>query len=290
MAILQRIGLEEPLETLGEIITWRLRGISIRHLDLIAALDKAGLDSHVARELAPRNAFLRACSKLDRDRVIRKVEEDPLVVVFQFTRQTLAGGKFEYEMETLLRLDKHSGHITCDHHELEALARDALDVALESRTTMDVSRIVQRIFQRHGDLFPIRESGGVYFVPDLHKSLTDRVEKFLAGLGGSLLRFPVPKGSARGDAAIQQTVTHGLEVIVGEHIKAIENLGLDARPETLERAARKIQATRLKIEGYGEYLNQKREDLERSLEHASELLRDRLGQAIEVPEENTVLV
>ena len=290
MAILQRIGLEEPAGILGEIITWQLRGISIRHLDLIAALEKAGLDSHVARELAPRNAFLRACLKLARDRVIRKVEEDPFVVVFQLTRETLACGKFEYEMETLLRLDKHSGNITCDHPELQALAREALDVALESRTTMDVSRIVQRIFQRHGDLFPIRESGGVYFVPQAHKVLTDRVEKFLAGLGGSLLRFPVPKGSARGDTAIQQTVSHGLEAMVRDHLEAIEGLGGDCRPETLERAAAKIQITRLKIAGYSEFLNQKREDLDRSLEHASELLRERLDQAIQVPEESVVLV
>ncbi|MFN6052393.1 MAG: hypothetical protein ACK47R_16330, partial [Planctomycetia bacterium] len=98
------------------------------------------------------------------------------------------------------------------------------------------------------------------------------------------------KGSARGDAAIQQTVTHGLEVIVGEHIKAIEGLDGDCRPETLERAAAKIQITRLKIAGYSDFLNQKREDLERSLEHASELLRDRLDQTIQVPEESVVLV
>lgn len=290
MAILQQIGLEEPLETFGEIISWQVRGISIQHLDLIASLDKAGLDSHVARELAPRNAFLRACSKLARDRLIRKVSEDPGVVVFQFTKEIPSGEKLDYRMETLLRLDKHSGGITCDHPELEALAKLEFDRCLESRTSMDVSRIVQRIFERHGDLFAIRECGGVYFVPKLHHGLTDRVEKFLSGLGGSLLRFPVPKGSPRGDAAIQQTVTHGLELLVAEHLKAIEHLGLDTRPETLERAEAKIQTTRLKIAGYSEFLNQKRENLERSLEHASEILRERLDQAIQLPEDNGVLV
>ena len=290
MAILQRICLEEPLETLGEIISWQVRGVSIRHLDLINALDKAGLNSHVARELAPRNAFLRACSRLARDRLIRKVSEDPYVVVFQFTKEIPVGEKLDYRMETLLRLDKHTGGITCDHPEVEALAREEFDRCLEARSARDVSQIVQRIFEKHGDLFRIRESGGVYFVPRAHHTLTDRVEKFLSGLGGTLLRFPVPKGSPSGDAAIQQTVTHGLELMVTEHLKAIEHLGLDARPETLERAAAKIQTTRLKIAGYSEFLNQKREDLERSLEHASELLRERLDQAIQVPEENAVLV
>lgn len=290
MSVLQMVGLEEHMEILGEVITWQLRGVCIRHLDLVASLDKAGLESCVARELAPRNAFGRACAKLAKDRIIRKVEEDPFMVVFQFTKEVHSGGKFDYQLETLVRLDKHTGGITCDHPELEALAREEFDGCLESRTTMDVSRIVQRIFERQGDLFAIRESGGVYFVPSAHRELTDRVEKFLVGLGGSLLRFPVPRGSPRGDAAIQVTVSHGLELIVAEHLKAIESLGLDVRPETLERAAGKIQATRLKIAGYAEYLNLKREDLEKSLAEASQLLREKLDLAIQVPEEEAVLV
>jgi hypothetical protein len=55
---------------LGEIITWTCPGLAVRHLDLIQALRTAGLDEGVARELAPRHAFTRACKRLSDQRII----------------------------------------------------------------------------------------------------------------------------------------------------------------------------------------------------------------------------
>ncbi len=48
----------------GEIITWTCGGLTVRHRDLVDALTDSGLDAAVARELAPRHAFARACKKL----------------------------------------------------------------------------------------------------------------------------------------------------------------------------------------------------------------------------------
>ena len=61
---------------LGEIVTWTCSGVTVRHTDLVAALREAGLDEAVARELAPRHAFTRACKKLSDQRIIRPVSED----------------------------------------------------------------------------------------------------------------------------------------------------------------------------------------------------------------------
>ena len=46
---------------LGEVIAWACPGLSVPHLSLVEALRDAGLDESVARELAPRHAFARAC-------------------------------------------------------------------------------------------------------------------------------------------------------------------------------------------------------------------------------------
>ncbi len=61
---------------LGEIVTWSCSGVVVRHLDLMEALHAAGLEESVARELAPRHAFTRACKKLSDARIIRQVGED----------------------------------------------------------------------------------------------------------------------------------------------------------------------------------------------------------------------
>ena len=99
---------------LGEVIAWTCAGVAVRHADLVAALASAGLDEGVARELAPRHAFTRACKKLSDQRIIRPVGEDGTTVRFQFTAETRHTDRIEYTLETLLTLDKGTGAVTCD--------------------------------------------------------------------------------------------------------------------------------------------------------------------------------
>ena len=40
--------------------------------------------------------------------------------------------------------------------------------------------MIQRLFDRHADLFRIRDQGGCYFVPAEHIGFVDKVEKFVA--------------------------------------------------------------------------------------------------------------
>ena len=275
---------------LGEIITWKIQGVAISHADLLAGLMASNLDCDVAKELAPRNAFARACSKLDSERIIRKVAEDHATITFQFTREALEEGKFSYHFESLLFLNKHSGGITSENFELEQLAKEEFGRCLEARTANDVTRLVQRLFERHADLFSIRDQGGVYFVPEVHHDFIKKVERFVKNIGGSLQRFPIPAGSPQGDHAVQEAVAHGLRAIIDEHLQAVQKFGEDTRPDTLRRAEEKVRATKLKIEGYSFYLDKKREDLEASLQQASELLRSRMGFLMEVPSAEAELI
>ena len=274
---------------LGEIITWKIQGVAISHADLISGLMASDLDCDVAKELAPRNALARACSKLDSERIIRKVAEDHATITFQFTREALEEGKFSYHFESLLFLNKYSGGITSENLELEQLAKEEFGRCMEARTANDVTRLVQRLFERHADLFSIRDQGGVYFVPEVHHDFIAKVERFVSNIGGSLQRFPIPAGSPQGDRAVQEAVAHGLQAIIDEHLQAVQKFGEDTRPDTLRRAEEKVRATKLKIEGYSFYLDKKREDLEASLQQASELLRSRMSFLIEVPTEEVEL-
>src|SRR3954453_15053067 len=99
---------------LGEIITWSCSGVKIKHLDLITALRDSGLDESVARELAPRHAFARACKKLSEARIIRQVSEDARTIQFQFTAEHKEGDRYRYDLETVLTLDKATGKVSCE--------------------------------------------------------------------------------------------------------------------------------------------------------------------------------
>jgi hypothetical protein len=258
---------------LGEVITWSCSGVAVRHADLVAALRGAGLDESVARELAPRNAFARACKRLSERRVIRQLSESAAVIMFQFTRESREEGRFAYELEALLTLDKQTGEVSCDRPELAERAQALLAECLEARGGADVTRLIQRLFEREADLFPIRDRGGCYFCPAEHAGFLDRVDRLVSSLGGRLGRFPVPAGTPHGDRSVKEAVAAGLGALVAEHAQAVEALGEDCRPDTLERAAERIKRTRFKLEAYGELLAEERARLERELALARARLR-----------------
>jgi hypothetical protein len=126
----------------GEVISWTCPALAVKHLDLVAALADAGLDAAAARQILPRHAFARACKKLARDRIIRPVDETGETVTFQFTQESRAGDRYEYTLETMLRLDKATGRVSCDRPGLATLAQELLDRAVEDRTGSDVTRLV----------------------------------------------------------------------------------------------------------------------------------------------------
>jgi hypothetical protein len=260
-------------QLLGEVISWTCAGVTVTHAALMAALKDAGLDANVARELAPRHAFTRACKKLSDQRIIRQIGEDESAVRFQFTHESRAGDKFEYLLETMLTLDKKTGTVSCDLPGLATLAQEHLDRAIETRTGSDVTRVIQKLFERHADLFAIRPQGGCYFVPQRHAAFVDKVQHFLGRINGQLLRFPIQSGTAEGDRSVKEAVAAGLATLIAEHRLAIESFGEDTRDDTLTRAAERIRRTQFKIQAYAEYLNEEKSRLDRELATARQELR-----------------
>lgn len=266
---------------LGEVITWQSGG-GTSHAAVLAALKGQGLDLDVASEFLPRSAFTRAAKKLADERVIDQVNEDGTGIKFQFTKRHLkdaaSGGKeWEYKPECFLELDKQLGKVSCPADpDLAAHAQELLDQAMEARTSSDVTKIVQKLFDRQADLFPVRDQGGVYFVPDRFSGFTDRVEAFLSGIGGRVSRFPVPAGTPRGDRAVTDAVADGLKSLVEEHNRTVDGFGADNRFGTVQAQGERIKRTRAKVEAYAEYLKDRAGELSLAVDEADERLRQKI--------------
>jgi hypothetical protein len=269
-------GLAPGTRLLGEVITWSCCGVRVRHSDLVAALREACLDESAARDLAPRHAFARACRTLSQRRIIRPVGEDARCIRFQFTSEQLEGGRFRYELEAVLSLDKATGAVSCDAPQLAALAQARLDECLACRTAGDITRLLQRLFERNADLFPIRDRGGCYFCPAEHAAFLDKVDGLVGRLGGGLRRFPVPAGTAQGDRSVKEAVASGIASLIEEHRAAVAAFGSDTREATLQRAAERIRLVRHKVAAYAAYLQGERDRLERDLADAASELRHKV--------------
>lgn len=265
------------MKLLGEIITWSAGDGEHLHKDVIAALTGAGLDAKAAREILPRHAFTRAAKKLTEERVIDQVRESGDVIKFQLTRRQMSGDEWKYAKECVLLLNKTTGKIECTANPaLEAAAQKELDRCIEARGSSDITKIIQRLFENEADLFPIRDQGGVYFVPQAYAGFIGKVEAFLTGLRGRVNRFPVPADTQQGDKSVQDAIVNGLQLVVAEHEEAVAGFGLETRHDTIERAASRINATRVKVEAYAEYLKDKAAELKESIENANQKLVERV--------------
>ncbi|HEY3789177.1 MAG TPA: hypothetical protein VGL71_09995 [Urbifossiella sp.] len=184
----------------------------------------------------------------------------------------------------MLTLDKRTGSVACDLPGLATLAQERLDHAIDARTGSDITRVIQKLFDRHADLFPIRPQGGCYFCPERHTKFVDRVQGFIGRINGQLLRFPVPAGTGEGDRSVKEAVASGLAALIADHQAAVEAFGEDTRPETLTRAADRIQVARFKVESYAALLADEKGRLDRALAEAVARLRDKVNR-IAVPVE-----
>jgi hypothetical protein len=283
-------------QLLGEIITWDLSSdTAVKFADLVTALQDSGLETKVARELLPRYAFVRAAKKMAEQRIIRCVGEANGRLAFQFTKEHLdsTAGRFDYDYEATILLDKDNGSIevvstTLNDAECQKLAehaRDLLQTAMENRTTADITRVIKRLFEKRADLFPVREAGSVYFVPDKHAAFVDSVETFVTRLSGRLNRFPVPEGTQKGNKSVQAAVTQGLQQVINEHAAAVAEFGTDTRISTINKAIEKVETTGFKIEAYAQYLDTEKQKLVDTLGLIRAQMKQKLEEVLSLKEE-----
>lgn len=267
------------MKLLGEVVCFNARSEKgHKQKDVVDALTAAGLDSKFAREIMPRFAFSRACKKLSESAVIDVVKETQDKIQFQFTKKMLKNDEFVFSKETMVFLNTTTGEIECAKKELKAVAQRLVDEAMENRTTTDITAMIQRMFDKNGDLFPLRDQGGVYFVPVNHAPFLVQIEKFLEKLGGSVYRFPVPAGTQYGERAVQESIAGAFEEMIQAHETAIDQFTINTRGSTMEAAAGKIKATRVKIEAYADYLKDKSGELLKLIDKANKKLSKQIDE------------
>lgn len=267
-------------ELLGEIVSWDMEAKEL-HLDTIRdSLKTAGLDPDMMAELTPKAAFQRACSELKEDRAIDKVETGKDQIKFQFTKKLLEEGRMDYDYECVVTLATDSGKVEC--HEDPALAEKAEELlchASSHRNAQDVTRLVQNLFGKNADLFPINPKKGVaYFVPDAHREFTSKVDHFLSLVGGYLSRFPVPSGTTEGNRSVKDAVEAGLSSLVAELDAAVGAWDESTRKGTVDKCLDKYNQIAYKVDAYAGYLKASTEGLQEKIKASKIALVEKITE------------
>lgn len=268
-------------ELLGEIVTWDTKAAEIDLNKIRTALSSAGLSEDVAKDLNNRSAFSRAAKHLKENRSIDKVKETKDGdITFQLTKKVVDKDRevVDFDYETQITLHTKNGDITCGNAAIESEARQLIAHAMQVRTASDITRMVQSLFKNNADLFPINPHKGVaYFCPAEHREFTEKVEVFMAAVGGEIWRFPVPKGTEQGNASVRDAVAAGLQAILDELDGAVGDWDDSTRQDTMKRGIEKWKTIKFKAEAYAEYLQTEQASLLERIDQAKQRLVDKVS-------------
>jgi len=234
----------------GCILSWSAPDEPIKLAELRAALTHANFSEELARDLAPRNAFSRAARELSKERIIKKVEETDDEIRFQFTREFLAGGQYDYEREFDLWLNKETGTVRCENQHMQQVAQELVSNHQATRLPADVTRLIQKIFDSaKSDLVPIRQQGGCYFVPSsaTNQQIIANIRVLLCDIGGKLNEWEITARSVETQTTIQQNMFDYLLGLVDEFNKSCESITDASATKTLERRLERHAELRAKL-------------------------------------------
>lgn len=237
---------------LGQIVTWKVPAM-VTLTALRDALTAANLDEELARDLHPRHIFTRALREMKAGRVICRLQCDDAEnrVSFQLTRQDAGITEVVYDREAQVNMDLHTGTITADNPEIEERARLLFEDHTAKRLTGDLTRLVQQVFDRErADLVPLREQGGVYFVPDQHKDLVEQVRTLLHGIHGRLNSFAIRLGCADTAQSVADSLSEHLAGLIEEFRASCAGISPDSRDGAIARREGRIAELRRRLECY----------------------------------------
>jgi hypothetical protein len=274
---------------IGEIVTWK----SPPHVgfqQLRDAMTAAGMDADMAKELLPRYAFSRAVKDLDESRIIKQAHEDSTHIWFQFTKEYLdkTSGMFSYNFEVMLKLNKATGDVDCPDQNLRTTAYNLVLRQMGQRNSSDVTRIVQKLFDKmsqYGDLFPIREQGGAYFVPAHYQHLVDQIDRLFVSIGGKLTRWGIAPSEANNKSA-GETIRDAVDSLIEDYDKAIEAYDPNqGTAEAQQKTVRRVVEIQGMVTAYKDYLGNLRDGLETKLTDAASRLQAKIAGEPEPPKQ-----
>lgn len=234
---------------LGWVVSWSVpKEVSLSGLR--DALRLANLDTELAGDMTTQNALRRALRDMNESRVIRKLRNEGDSVYFQITHEDREETGINYWKEAEVQLDG-AGLVSCDVPVLADEARKLLGEHLAKRLTTDLTRLVQRIFDKNkADLVPIREQGGAYFVPEHCSALVDQSRTLLQAIGGNLRSFAVRLGCGDTRESVAESLGSYLTDLVGQFRQSLEGISAESRADVLVRRAEKIGELRQKLSTY----------------------------------------
>ena len=257
----------------GEMVWWALPvGLEVSHTKLMDALNLAGLDPKKARALPSVYVFNRAVARLARGKMRDRVEWSEDKVVIQVSTRVRVPGGIDYIREGTVTLDKATGAITCPDPIVEVAAKAEFNAAIARRTTNDVTRLIKSLFDKQINKTVFPTCRGNYFLLAVELPFIESLEKFVAALGGMLMRWPIAEGLTVTNTTVQKVVVDSIQEAIMKIQNHIGTINLDSTEAKVRKTHQDLTDLFWDLTGNANLVGNELERLKDMLAHAEMLL------------------
>lgn len=255
----------------GYIVTWTPPSVCTR-AQARAALSVAGQNADmVPIETAPEIAARRAAVSVASDR--KAVAGRIKGASWQLSACVRDDDRLRYERDTVFEVGEDGSLSVKDWGECAHAVQNSFAEARRTMVAGDVSSVVRCIFERSehfNELIPLRDRGGVYFVPDKAANMVEAARAFVEGVGGKFSSYSVEwQPGDHTEKAIAQAVTDHLYGLLAEFRESMLAAAQCKKPDAaIARRAQHAQDLRAQIASYVQLLGAVSGDLIRKLEAA----------------------
>jgi len=266
---------------LGHVVYWSGTDNDVEVKVVQAALKSAGLNEELAYDPEKKNAFIRAVRKAEEEKLVRRVEETPAKLVFQFTREFLSGQQLDYSCEALVTFSKTTGGVYSTSKVVESLVAKHLTHTSTHFLPRDITALIQRVFHKEADLLPLRARGSVYFVPQQYAELVAKVQDFMGRIGWTLESLNIGKEEAS-KGAVYRAFIEEMKTTLADMEKTVTEVENTPDEQTATRSVtmrvRSVKEAMTRVRNYEELLSATADDLKTGLKNIHERLTAKLAR------------
>jgi len=268
-------SLTNPDDLIGTLVWWSINEVLISREEFKARVEALNLKAdRFLINSRPRSAFRRALEAAESLNLIRKIADTPESIVFGIVQENADQKKLElnYETQDVVIFSKADQTLTFKMAKADAdRIREEFEKYRNSFTSHEIRTMIHAELRRSG-AFPVRDKGGIYFVPTNQMEVVDQLTSLVQGLNGSYIFVMGVRNQDKEKEGMQrsweQALAQEIKTLKSE-VDATLDEGTRVREGTLTTRMASINDLKTKIEVYNKLFGgsaEVQEDLENLLQ------------------------
>jgi len=276
----------EGFPLIGWAVHWSAIGFTLPFAEFIKRLDKSDINSNIARETLPKNAFLRAVrtSAKGKTTFSRKVKDGDGEAASVILEESITSDlDYGVDQQSTIVFDKLARDVTVTGKN-QGEIKDSFEKFKQDYTAQQFRTVVLRFVKRHCSGYMMKDGGGLYFIPASREYELNKLIKLfdLMGDGCELGMIPIVD-TQLARKSMWQSFTVQTKSEIQKLKDDLSELPGEIKESSLELRLKKYQTLKTKVEMFEILLEGTAKDMKKELADLTKTIKAKVLEEDKAP-------